>query len=102
MSSSQQQFDIRLSHRSRPSDGVTEAVNPDGEEWGVEGLGEAANESAAQCSDDIADATFTLMDEFARGCQTDNATGHSCAGKLSSLSGTQDRLARSILDCAQR
>jgi len=39
------------------TDGVTEAVNPAGEDWGVEGLRKAADESAAQCPDDIARAT---------------------------------------------
>jgi phosphoserine phosphatase RsbU/P len=42
------------------TDGVTEAVNPAGEEWGVEGLRKAADESA-QCPDDIARAIFTSM-----------------------------------------
>lgn len=55
-------------------DGVTEAVNPAGEEWGVEGLRKAADESDAQCPNDIACAIFTSMDEFSRGRQTDDAT----------------------------
>jgi phosphoserine phosphatase RsbU/P len=55
------------------TDGVTEAVNPAGEEWGVEGLRKAADESA-QCPDDIARAIFTSMDEFSQGRQTDDAT----------------------------
>jgi len=56
------------------TDGVTEAVNPAGEEWGVEGLRKAVDESAPQCPDDIACAIFTSMDEFSRGRQTDDAT----------------------------
>jgi phosphoserine phosphatase RsbU/P len=56
------------------TDGVTEAANPAGEEWGIEGLRKAADESAAQCPDDIACAIFTSMDEFSRGRQTDDAT----------------------------
>jgi phosphoserine phosphatase RsbU/P len=56
------------------TDGVTEAVNPAGEEWGVEGLRKAADESAAQCPDNIARAIFTSMDEFSQGRQTDDAT----------------------------
>src|ERR1700691_1772051 len=56
------------------TDGVTEAVNPAGEEWGVEGLRTAAEQSQAQCPDDIAGAIFTSMDEFSRGRQTDDAT----------------------------
>ncbi len=56
------------------TDGVTEAVNPACEEWGVEGLRKAADESAAQCPDNIVCAIFTSMDEFSRGRQTDDAT----------------------------
>ncbi len=56
------------------TDGVTEAVNAAGEEWGVDGLRKAADESAAQCPDDVACAIFTSMDEFSRGRQTDDAT----------------------------
>jgi sigma-B regulation protein RsbU (phosphoserine phosphatase) len=56
------------------TDGVTEALNPDGEEWGVEGLRKAADENAAQCPGDIVCAIFTSMDEFSRGRQTDDAT----------------------------
>jgi len=56
------------------TDGVTEAVNPAGEEWGVERLRKAADESAAQCPDDIVSAIFASMDEFSRGRQTDDAT----------------------------
>ncbi len=56
------------------TDGVTEAVNPDGEEWGVEALRRAVDESGAQCTDDIAGAIFASMDEFSQGCQTDDAT----------------------------
>ncbi|MBZ5591287.1 MAG: PP2C family protein-serine/threonine phosphatase [Acidobacteriia bacterium] len=56
------------------TDGVIEAVNPAGEEWGVEGFRRAVAESDAQCADDIVHAIFTSMDEFSRGCQTDDAT----------------------------
>jgi phosphoserine phosphatase RsbU/P len=56
------------------TDGVIEAVNPAGEEWGVEGLRRAAAESGAQCADDIVHAIFASMDEFSRGRQTDDAT----------------------------
>jgi sigma-B regulation protein RsbU (phosphoserine phosphatase) len=55
------------------TDGVTEALNPAGEEWGVEGLRKAADKSAAQCADGIACALFTSMDEFSLGRQTDDA-----------------------------
>jgi sigma-B regulation protein RsbU (phosphoserine phosphatase) len=56
------------------TDGVIEAVNPAGEEWGVEGLRRAVNESEAQCADDMVDEIFASMDEFSRGRQTDDAT----------------------------
>ncbi len=56
------------------TDGVTEAVNPAGEEWGVEGLQKAAAESEAQCADDLVHEIFASMDEFSRGRQTDDAT----------------------------
>jgi sigma-B regulation protein RsbU (phosphoserine phosphatase) len=56
------------------TDGVIDAVNPDGEAWGIEGLQKVAVQSRAQCADDMVHAIFTAMDEFSRGCQTDDAT----------------------------
>jgi phosphoserine phosphatase RsbU/P len=56
------------------TDGVVEAINSDGEEWGVEGLRRAAAESGAQCADSMVQAIFTALDEFSRGFQTDDAT----------------------------
>ncbi|MGH9344777.1 MAG: PP2C family protein-serine/threonine phosphatase [Terriglobia bacterium] len=56
------------------TDGVTETVNPAGEEWGVEGLQRAVVESDAQGADGIVHAIFTSMDKFSRGYQTDDAT----------------------------
>jgi phosphoserine phosphatase RsbU/P len=56
------------------TDGVTDAVNPAGEEWGVEGLRKAAAQNATQCADDIVRAIFTSMDEYSQGRQTDDAT----------------------------
>jgi sigma-B regulation protein RsbU (phosphoserine phosphatase) len=58
------------------TDGLIEATNRDGEEWGVQGLLQAAA-SAAQCSRDAKDLvnlTFNSMDEFSKGHQTDDAT----------------------------
>jgi sigma-B regulation protein RsbU (phosphoserine phosphatase) len=56
------------------TDGVIEAVNPAGEEWGVEGLRRAAAEGDGKCADEIVHAVFSSMDEFSRGRQTDDAT----------------------------
>ena len=56
------------------TDGVIEAVNPSGEEWGVEGLRRAALEVGAKCADDVVQMIFSWMDEFSRGRQTDDAT----------------------------
>ena len=56
------------------TDGVTEATNPDSEEWGVEGPRKVVAECGGQCADDIVDAVFASMDEFTRGFQSDDAT----------------------------
>jgi sigma-B regulation protein RsbU (phosphoserine phosphatase) len=59
------------------SDGVIEAVNKSGEEWGVEGLLKAATASAVPCSasaEDLVSLIFNSMDHFSGGCQTDDAT----------------------------
>jgi len=56
------------------TDGAIEAINPAGEEWGVERLLKTAAESGAQCADDIVHAIFSSMDEFSRGPQADDAT----------------------------
>jgi sigma-B regulation protein RsbU (phosphoserine phosphatase) len=56
------------------TDGVIEAVNPAGDEWGIDGLRNAAVRSAAQSADEIVHAIFASMDEFTRGYQTDDAT----------------------------
>jgi len=56
------------------TDGVTEAVSPSGEEWGVEGLRKAAVESKAREAEEVVDAIFTSLDEFSRGRQADDAT----------------------------
>lgn len=56
------------------TDGVTEAVSPVGEQWGVESLRKTAAESLEQSPDDIVRTIFTAIDEFSRGRQTDDAT----------------------------
>ncbi len=58
------------------TDGLIEATNHDGEEWGVQALLKAAA-SAAQCSQDAGDLvnlSFNSMDDFSNGHQTDDAT----------------------------
>ena len=59
------------------TDGVIEATNPGGEEWGVQGLLRAAEACAppyAGDAEEIADRIFGSMDVFSKGCQTDDAT----------------------------
>jgi sigma-B regulation protein RsbU (phosphoserine phosphatase) len=56
------------------TDGVIEALNPAGEDWGLEGVRRAAAESGATCADDLVRVIFRSMDEFSRGYQTDDAT----------------------------
>ncbi|HYK89408.1 MAG TPA: PP2C family protein-serine/threonine phosphatase [Acidobacteriota bacterium] len=56
------------------TDGVIEAVNQLGEEWGAEGIRNAAVESKAQDADELVDTIFTALDEFSRGRQNDDAT----------------------------
>jgi sigma-B regulation protein RsbU (phosphoserine phosphatase) len=58
------------------TDGLIEATNQDGEEWGVQGLLKAAA-CGAQCSRDAGDlvnSIFDTMDDFSKGHQTDDAT----------------------------
>jgi len=58
-------------------DGVIEAANQSGEEWGVQGL---LNTTAAwarpgtENAEHLVRSIFTSMDDFSRGCQTDDAT----------------------------
>jgi phosphoserine phosphatase RsbU/P len=56
------------------TDGVVEATNPSGEEWGVEGLRRATFKSRAQSADDLVDSIFAAMDEYSRGHQSDDST----------------------------
>jgi sigma-B regulation protein RsbU (phosphoserine phosphatase) len=58
------------------TDGLIEATNQDGEEWGVQGLLKAAA-CGAQCSQDAGDLVnllFNSMDDFSKEHQTDDAT----------------------------
>jgi sigma-B regulation protein RsbU (phosphoserine phosphatase) len=59
------------------TDGVIEATNPEGEEWGVEGLLTAAAAGELQSdrgAEDMVRSIFNSMNEFSMGCQTDDAT----------------------------
>jgi phosphoserine phosphatase RsbU/P len=56
------------------TDGVTEAVNPAGDEWGEEGLLRAVAEHDAQSADEMVEGIFRSMDEFSLGRQSDDAT----------------------------
>jgi len=58
------------------TDGLIEAANQDGDEWGVHGLLNAAT-CGAQCSQDageLVDLIFNSMDDFSKEHQTDDAT----------------------------
>lgn len=56
------------------TDGVSEAVNPFGEEWGPEGFRRAAAGSRAHCASGMVRSIFASMDAFSRSRQTDDAT----------------------------
>jgi sigma-B regulation protein RsbU (phosphoserine phosphatase) len=59
------------------TDGVIEAANQSGEEWGVQGLLQAAAAWAGQDAEDAEDLVRLIsssMDDFSRGRQTDDAT----------------------------
>lgn len=56
------------------TDGVTEATDPAGEFWGVEGLARAAAGHAAESPEGIVSAIFSAMECFSQGQQNDDAT----------------------------
>jgi sigma-B regulation protein RsbU (phosphoserine phosphatase) len=56
------------------TDGVTEAVNPAGEEWGEEGLLRTVTEHHPRSAREVVERIFRSMDEFSLGRQTDDAT----------------------------
>ncbi len=65
------------------TDGVLEAANQSGEEWGVDGLLHAAaawqpkgsrGAATPQSAEQLVQWIFTSMDDFSQGCQTDDAT----------------------------
>jgi len=56
------------------TDGVTEAANAAGEEWGIEGLRKALAERNPRGSQDIVDTIFEALDEYSNESQSDDAT----------------------------
>jgi phosphoserine phosphatase RsbU/P len=56
------------------TDGVTEAPGMGGEEWGIDGLLEAARGCGADSADEVVRAIFDAMDAFSGGVQADDAT----------------------------
>ena len=59
------------------TDGVIEATNQSGEEWGVQGLLKATAawvRQGTENADHLVRSIFNSMDDFSSGCQTDDAT----------------------------
>ena len=56
------------------TDGVTEAPSPSGEEWGIEGLLQAANDCGIRSADEVVQSILDTLDDFSGGVQTDDAT----------------------------
>jgi sigma-B regulation protein RsbU (phosphoserine phosphatase) len=56
------------------TDGAIEAVNPAGEEWGVDSLLRVTAESRGEDADSVVRAIFASLDEFSQGRQDDDAT----------------------------
>lgn len=55
------------------SDGLLEAVNAAGEQWGLDGIQQAAAECGNWSADRVAGFVFARMDRYTRGHQTDDA-----------------------------
>ena len=59
------------------TDGVIEAANQSGEEWGVQGLLKATaawTRKGTENAEHLVLSIFNSMDDFSKGCQTDDAT----------------------------
>lgn len=56
------------------TDGVVEATNTSGDEWGVDDLLRAVASCDGRQSDEIIDRVFAALDEYTRAVQTDDAT----------------------------
>jgi sigma-B regulation protein RsbU (phosphoserine phosphatase) len=56
------------------TDGVVEAQNADGVEWGVEGLQAAAQAAHPRSAERMLQSLLGALDEFSDGCQADDVT----------------------------
>lgn len=56
------------------TDGITEATNSAGEEFGVERLQQVAAEHAVEGAEEIVEAIFRAVDDFSHGRQNDDST----------------------------
>ena len=56
------------------TDGIVEAADAAGEEWGVEGLLAAVRRCRVRQPESIVEAAFAALDEFSGDNQTDDAT----------------------------
>jgi sigma-B regulation protein RsbU (phosphoserine phosphatase) len=56
------------------TDGVIEASSPSGQEWGIDGLLQAAEASRMEPADELVRSVLDSMDAFSGGVQTDDAT----------------------------
>jgi phosphoserine phosphatase RsbU/P len=56
------------------TDGAIEATNPNGDEWGLEGLRRAVAKCLTQHAEDIVHTIFTALDAYTGGLQTDDLT----------------------------
>jgi sigma-B regulation protein RsbU (phosphoserine phosphatase) len=56
------------------SDGIFEAANAAGDEWGTEGVYRTASRAGKKSADEIVQAIFSSMEEFSQGHQADDAS----------------------------
>lgn len=56
------------------TDGVIEATNAEGEEWGLAGIRKALAECDRRPCEDMVDGVFAALDEYTNGLQCDDAT----------------------------
>lgn len=72
------QIQVRFMQHSRSvlacTDGVIEATNPQGKEWGLDGLQTALSGCDPRSAEDTEDSIFAALDEYTGRVQTDDAT----------------------------